>query len=146
MSVVKEGELYVIPCREWAAIHLDKDITYEYKSRRNALRAVNDPKRNTLTSLCYYTRSLFTRVCVLETILARIKKEALSYDFDVCGDFWDGSGSAECDCSAAGGCGESAAGDGSAGEGTTGADSGDDSTGGSTEGAVDVGDSEGSRE
>ena len=82
MEIQQNGNLYVVPCREWAAVHLGRDITYEYRSKRNALRAATDPKRNTVTMLCYYAMQLFERVAVLETLLLRIKKTTERYDFD----------------------------------------------------------------
>ena len=81
MEIVKEGNQYVVPCREWAAVHLGRDIKYSYRSKRNAERCVNDPKRNMVTGLCDYTQKLFTRVCVLETILIGIKQQTEHYDF-----------------------------------------------------------------
>ena len=84
---------FVIPCREWAAVHMDLPITYQYKSKRNAQRAACDPKRNTTTRLCHYAEQLFTRVCVLETTLLSIKLKTDSYDFgsdDVFGTGSDG--------------------------------------------------------
>ena len=138
MSVVADGENFVVPCREWAAIHLDLPITYAYRSKRNAERAVNDSKRNTMTSLCYYAQSMFTRVCVLETLLTRIKKEATSYDFDdVSGDFGDGSDFAGDGDPAAEGATGAATGDGSTGGDSTGTDTRDGGAFGTVEGAVD---------
>ena len=84
---------FVIPCREWAAVHMGLPITYEYKTKRNAQRAACDPKRNTTTRLCHYAEQLFTRVCVLETTLLSIKLKTDSYDFgsdDVFGTGSDG--------------------------------------------------------
>jgi hypothetical protein len=82
MEIQQKGGLFVVPCREWAAVHLGKDITYAYRNKRNALRAATDPKRNTVTTLCYYSQQLFERVAVLETLLLRIKQISGRYDFD----------------------------------------------------------------
>ena len=93
MEILKSGGKFVIPCREWAAMHMDMDLTYEYKTKRNAQRAACDPKRNTATRLCHYAQQLYTRVCVLETTLLSIKKKTDSYDFgpdDVFGTGSDG--------------------------------------------------------
>ena len=82
MEVTKEGSVFVVPCREWMSLHLDRDITYAYRNKRNALRAAQDPKRNLVTTLCYYGQCLYERVAVLETILLRIKKSTDGYAFD----------------------------------------------------------------
>ena len=82
MQVQKEGSFFVVPCREWMAVHLDRDITFAYRNKRNAVRAANDPKRNLVTSLCFYGQCLYERVAVLETLLLRIKKSTDAYDFD----------------------------------------------------------------
>ena len=103
MEIIKKDGQFVVPCREWAAIHLGKDITYSYRSKRNAVRTVEDPKRNTLTSLCFYSERLFTRVCVLETLLGRIAKECDSYDFDVRDSEFGGSVAGDDTVSAGGG-------------------------------------------
>ena len=138
MSVVPDGENFVVPCREWAAIHLGLPITFEYRTKRNAQRAVNDPKRNTMTSLCYYAQSLYTRVCVCEVLLARIKKEAGSYDFDdVSGDFGDCSDSAGDGGSVAEGTAGAATGDGLFGGDSAGTDSDDGGTFGAVEGTLE---------
>ena len=80
--IQREGDRFVISCREWAAMHLERDIKYSYRTKRSAERAVKDVKRNLITKLCDYSQKLFTRVCVLETILLRIKKGTELYDFD----------------------------------------------------------------
>ena len=123
--IVQEGERFVISCREWAAVHLGRDIKYIYRSKRSADRAVKDSKRNLITKLCDYSQKLFTRVCVLETILLRIKKGTELYDFDdVESAFSDGGVSLGFDRFAAGddSCSGGAA-EGS-GAGASGADSG----------------------
>ena len=83
---------FTIPCREWASVHMDLNLTYKYKTRRNAERAALDPKRNQTTRLCHYAEQLYSRVCVLETILLRIKQQTNRYDFgpDVIGPEFDG--------------------------------------------------------
>ena len=87
MSIQKVDERFVIPCREWAAVHLGLDMTYSYKTKRNALRAVQCAKRNHVTQLCHYMQKLYTRVCHLEIILMRVNKEITAYDFDACDSF-----------------------------------------------------------
>ena len=82
MEIQQNGELFIVQCREWAAVHLGKDITYAYRNKRNALRAATDPKRNTITTLCYYSMQLFERVAVLESLLLKIKQTTNRYDFD----------------------------------------------------------------
>ena len=84
MSIESVDDRFVIPCREWAAVHLGLDITYSYKTKRNAVRAVQCPKRNQVTQLCHYMQKLYTRVCHLELILLRVNKEISAYNFDAC--------------------------------------------------------------
>ena len=95
---------FTIPCREWASVHMDLKLTYSYKSRRNAERAALDPKRNQTTRLCHYAEQLYSRVCVLETILLRIKQQTNRYDFgpDAIGSELDG-GPADGECAGASG-------------------------------------------
>ena len=38
MEILEEGSCFVVPCREWAAVHLDRHIRYSYGTKRNALR------------------------------------------------------------------------------------------------------------
>ena len=102
MSVEKVDDRFVIPCREWAAVHLGLDITYSYKTKRNAVRAVQCEKRNQVTQLCHYMQKLYTRVCHLEIILLRVNKEISAYDFDAC-DSVIGGDSGTGDKTAAGG-------------------------------------------
>ena len=114
----EEQRGYVIDCREWAAIHLDRPIKYRYTSKRNAERAMHDPKRNTVTVLCHYMRSLYARVCHLETILLRITKEVSHYNFDAC-DTESCGESREADSGSVEGCGELTEDGVSAGRGST---------------------------
>ena len=102
MSIEKVDDRFVIPCREWAAVHLGLDITYSYKTKRNADRAVHCPKRNQITQLCHYMLRLYTRVCHLELIVLRVNKEISAYNFDAC-DSIIGSDSGAGDKDAAGG-------------------------------------------
>ena len=117
MTIRQEGDRFVIPCREWAAVHLGLDITYSYKTRRNALRAVHAGKRNQVTKLCHYMQRLYARVCALEITLCRAKKEIDSYDFDAADSI---------------SCGDSEAGD----SGTAGSGAGVGDSGGRSEGAA----------
>ena len=112
MSVEKVADRFVIPCREWAAVHLGLDITYNYKTKRNAERAVKCPKRNQVTQLCHYMQRLYARVCHLEIILLRVNKEIADYDFNAC-DSTTGSDAGTGDKTVEGG------GEGSGGSGVT---------------------------
>ena len=75
------------------------NIAYSYANKRNAERAALDPKRNQTTRLCFYAEQLYTRVCILETILLQVKKQTDRYDFesDVIGSDRDG-GSVNGEC------------------------------------------------
>ena len=127
----------MISCREWAAVHLGKPIKFQYRTRRSAERALKDPKRNMVSNLCDYAQKLFTRVCVLETILMRIKKGTQLYDFDNADSVGgDGEESIGFDSGFAGddsGSGGSTAGPG---EGSAGSDGGDGGTDGSDRSAL----------
>ena len=83
MSIEQRGETWVVPCREWAALHLDIDIRYEFSCRKNAQRAVSLSRRNKITQLCHYMQKLYCRVCACEITMMRAKKELASYDLDV---------------------------------------------------------------
>ena len=105
MEIVQEEDgRFTIPCREWASVHMDLNLTHSYKSKRNAERAALDPKRNQTTRLCHYAEQLYSRVCVLETILLRIKQQTNRYDFgpDAIGLELDG-GSTDGECAVASG-------------------------------------------
>ena len=102
MSIEKVDDRFVIPCREWAAVHLGLDITYSYKNKRNATRAVRSGKRNHITQLCHYMQKLYARVCHLEIIMMRISKEVSAYSLDA-SDSFVGSDSGEGDKAAEGG-------------------------------------------
>ena len=120
MEIQKIGKKWVIPCREWANVHLGMEgLTYEYSSKRNAQRAATDPKRSQTTNLCAYAQAVYERVCLLETLLLGIKQTTNSYDFDEPdAGSWSDSGDAVSGC-------EGAAGDdtdvGGSAEGATGA-------------------------
>ena len=125
MEVQQEGSVFVLPCREWMSLHLDRPITYSYQSKRNAVRASRDPKRNLVTSLCYYGQCLYERVCCLETILLGIKSKTDLYDFDDAESVELNGGSAvRVDPGPSGVNSESSAGVAGAGAGDEGADSG----------------------
>ena len=79
MLVEHKDDKWIVSCREWACIHLGLDIRYQYKSKRNAMRAGS----SNLTRVCHYTQKLYARVCHLEIILLNLKKEISHYDFDV---------------------------------------------------------------
>ena len=105
MEIVQgEDRRFTIPCREWANVHMGLNLTYSYKNKRNAERAALDPTRNQTTRLCHYAEQLYERVCVLETILVRIKQQTNRYDFgpDAVGSELDG-GSANGECAGASG-------------------------------------------
>ena len=87
MEIRREGDLFVIPCREWAAQHMQMDIAYQYKTRRNALRATQCRKRNKTSRLCFYTKQLYTRVVRLELIIANLNKQLDAYSFSE--DAWE---------------------------------------------------------
>ena len=82
MEIDQRGESWVIPCREWAAEHLDRTIKYQYRSKSNALRAVRDPKRNLVTHLCHDNQVLYERVVASEIVLFNIHKTLRQFPFD----------------------------------------------------------------
>ena len=116
MEIVEEEDgRFTIPCREWASVHMDLNLAFSYKTRRNAERAALDPKRNQTTRLCHYAEQLYSRVCVLETVLLAIKQQTNRYDFgsDAVGPEFDG-GSADGECAGSSG-NDSCSGDADAG-------------------------------
>ena len=87
MSIEQNNGRFVVPCREWASVHLGLDLPYSYKTKRNAVRAMQRDS----TRLCHYMQRCYARVCALEIILCRAKKELDSYALNVpdtlsCGD------------------------------------------------------------
>ena len=82
MEVVQKGDYFVIPCREWAAVHLDRDIQYQFRTKGNAWRAIKDDKRNLLTIMCADLMQIYTRLTLAELILFEIIKKVDHYDFD----------------------------------------------------------------
>ena len=83
MQVLRENDSYVIPCREWAAVHLGRNIKYQFRSKGNAWRAIRDPTRNLLTVMCYELMQVHTRLTLAEYLLMNIKNEVSTYEFDV---------------------------------------------------------------
>ena len=83
MEIEQRDESWVIPCREWAAEHLDRTIKYQYRSKSNALRAIRDPKRNLVTHLCHDNMMLYERVVSSEIVLFNIHKTLRRFPFDI---------------------------------------------------------------
>ena len=128
MEITQTENGYVVPCRQWASEHLGLDMKYEYRTKRNALRATACPKRNQKTRLAYYAKQAYDRVVQLELIFMSLIEKLDSYDFS---DF--NAGESFCDGGSAGGVDFETAGDDSR--------SGSGSEGGSGEdGSADCGD------
>ena len=117
IAVVKSGDDWLIPCREWTSIHIDRHVKSRYRTKGNAIRAVQCPGRNLLTELCHRLEQMYTRLCYVEHVLFKIDRICKSVDFDVQFSEWD-CGTTESDGSVSG------AGDSSAGEGTGGTSEG----------------------
>ena len=135
MEITQTENGYVVPCRQWASEHLGLDMKYEYRTKRNALRATTCPKRNQKTRLAYYAKQCYDRVVHLELIFMSFIEKLDSYDFSE----FD-AGESFCDGGSAGGVDFETAGDdsrsGSGSEGCSGEDGSPDSgDGGTDEGA-----------
>ena len=133
MEIDERGESWVIPCREWAAEHLDRTIKYEYRSKSNALRAVRDPKRNLVTHLCHDNMMLYERVVASEIVLFNIHKTLRQFPFDEhvgTDNIYSGSASGI----GGGSSGSDTGAGGSAGTATEGAEGSDEGNAGSDEG------------
>ena len=133
MEIDQRGESWVIPCREWAAEHLDRTIKYQYRSKSNALRAVRDPKRNLVTHLCHDNMMLYERVVASEIVLFNIHKTLRQFPFD------EHVGTDNIYTGSASGVGGSSSGSDTvtgrfAGTATAGSESSDESNAGSDEG------------
>jgi hypothetical protein len=93
MSVLIEEnqEGYCVAVREWAEMQLGRPLKHTYKNRSNAVRAVRDPNRNTVTMLCQLAWESARRAGQLELILLRITKTLRHYvpDSDVGAGFVD---------------------------------------------------------
>ena len=111
IAVVKCGDEWLVPCREWASIHMDRPVTSRYRTKGNAIRAVQCPDRNLMTELCHRLEQMYRRLCFVENSLFKIKymlqKIDLDLDYDVQFSFWD-SGATESDSSISGTGGSSA--------------------------------------
>ena len=84
MSVLIEENQdgYCVAVREWAEIQLGRPLKHTYKSRSNAVRAVRDPNRNTVTMLCQLAWESARRAAQLELILLKITKTLQNYKPD----------------------------------------------------------------
>ena len=77
MSVCIEkikGGKYCIPVREWARSQIGKKIKFTYTEKSNAIRAVRDDKRNTVTLLSQLAWQNHRRANELEDILFRLRQ------------------------------------------------------------------------
>ena len=60
---------YIIAVREWAELQLGRPIKHLYNTKSNAVRAVRDRSRNTVTLLCQLAWENARRAAQLELIL-----------------------------------------------------------------------------
>ena len=135
MQITQNPDGYEVPCRRWAAEHIGLDLKWQYRTRRNALRATACPLRNQKTRICHYAKQCYDRVVQLELIIMGLLDKLQAYDFS---DF--NVGESERDGGSAGGLDFGSAGDDSRfGDGVAG-DAGEDGStdsgcGGTDEGA-----------
>ena len=66
---------YCIVVREWAASRLQKKIKSVYNSKSNAIRAVRDESRNTVTLLCQLAYDYAQHVDDLEKIIKQLRQK-----------------------------------------------------------------------
>ena len=117
IAVVKYGDQWHVPCREWASVHMGREIKSLYRTKGNAIRAVQCPERNLLTEMCHRLEQMYTRLCYVENVVFKIKRILqtvdLDQDYDVQFFVWD------CESTESNGS-DAGAGNSSAGEGTGG--------------------------
>ena len=133
VKIVQQGEFWVIPCREFAAVQLGRNIRFRYRTKANATRAVLNGKYNLLTNLCFNLEQLYTRLTMCENLLFKIKTHTSHFTEDV---WWigghnsdiesDGFLSGSVNSGPGSGAEGTAATVGFSTEGTTGADGGDE--------------------
>jgi hypothetical protein len=70
---LKRG-VFCIPVREWAQTKLEQPIKHIYTLKSNAIRAVRDPKRNTITLLSQLAWDNYQRAQRLEEILLKLRQ------------------------------------------------------------------------
>jgi hypothetical protein len=70
---MKRG-VFCIPVREWAQAKIGQTIKHNYTLKSNAIRAVRDPKRNTVTLLSQLAWDNYERAQHLEEILLQLRK------------------------------------------------------------------------
>ena len=115
MAVVIEENAkgYCIAVREWAELQIGKPLKSTYKHKSNAIRAVRDPKRNTVTLLCQLAWESTKRAAQLEIILSQITKALGDYSEDVGSAFGDAGPLGSSDSSSSGSDGETGGSDSS---------------------------------
>ena len=62
VRIVKRFGQWHIPCREFVAVQLDRDIPCRYRTKSNAIRAVTNEKHNLITLLCHNIETLYARL------------------------------------------------------------------------------------
>ena len=70
---------YIIAVREWAELQLGRPIKHLYNTKSNAVRAVRDRSRNTVTLLCQLAWENARRAAQLELIMFKITKAISHY-------------------------------------------------------------------
>ena len=118
VEIVQQGDYWVIPCREFAAVQLDRKIRYRYRTKANATRAVLNGKYNLLTTLCFNLERMYTRATLVENLLFKIKTHANQFSEDV---WWLEHGCSDVESNGF----ELGRGDSGAGSGTGGTEGGD---------------------
>ena len=82
-AVRQQGDFFIVEAREWAHHQLERDeIKFCYLTKGNAFRAVHDTKRNLVTHLCQALEATYTRLCLAESKLFRIREQIRNYPFD----------------------------------------------------------------
>ena len=66
VRIVKRLGRWVIPCREFVAVQLERDIPCHYRTKSNAVRAVTNERHNLITLLCHNIETLYARLGSLE--------------------------------------------------------------------------------
>jgi hypothetical protein len=73
VRIKQEDGYWVVPCRDFAAVQLGKNIRSRYRTKGNAVRAILNPNYNTITLLCHNLEQLYTRLAYCENLLFKVQ-------------------------------------------------------------------------
>ena len=82
MQITENSEGFEVPCRRWAAEHIGLNLKWQYRTRRNALRATACPLRNQKTRLCHYAKQCYDKVVQYELIIMSLLDKLQNLEFN----------------------------------------------------------------